>query len=687
MKSKRAEIYTFLIINLALSVYSLELALDNLTDQQIIETADNIIKAKSKNPQTFIELTQWIINECYSFLHPNYKKFCLYFILKQSLPWKETIKYNIYREEIVFILNTLVSRKINYSKNTQYILLHHINTQTDKDKLKLLKLLSHIDILWSFLLFIKIKESSLTISRYKEKLIARYTSISDKNIKVLFNSFPYSHRHYLLIYLFNSYKNLIKKDREKSMKNIFKTILLFLRKKAATVVTQNYYLLWQVAIRYLPTYLLQKLLDEKLLKDRKILSYLIYYKRSDIIIGYIKDKRIINLFTIETDKNYNKQKLLARRCLRNRTILKSLLWLWANQEEDGKWIASKHNPFHGNFNLPFFEGYEDLWYDIAETSLSIIAFTSCGFHHKFENIFGQAVNKAIRWIIKNQNRDGLIDLQESPYEFISGQYREPFSRSKHGSIRAASLYNHNISLYALTILFLMTKDRKLFYPLRKAYYYALRIKYPLLGIPKALNLDDIGPAVFAIIPLVLLHNAKIFRNNTSIEYIKKYIKKMEEDETGQVHAFSPVPRCLGNFDSVATLLTIKGLLGIDKEKSPSISKALKFLYNHPPRWNPFYKIPKKIPKSIAEGFFNDDDIVNEFYWLFASTAFKFYDNEWFIGWYNRLAKILRFHQRAYSINFGSFDPEGPWAKAGGRVYMTTMSILILQSPFLFNKIR
>ncbi len=676
-------------------IHTLDLKLDDLTDKQIIQYVDEITNNKTKNDADFLKLQKWVINECHKIIHPNYKKFCVYFVIKQNINLLSLKEYHLYKDEIMFIFNLLLQHKIYYSKNIHKILLYHINNQEDREKLKLLKTLSKINSRWSFLLFIRIKESFLTIARFKEKLLVKYSCISLTELKLIYNILPKQQKKYPLIYLFYLYKKLKtmlassnpartdKKGYTAMVKKMHKTTLLLLNKIKLQHATENYYIIWQLAIKYLPINLLKKYVDMKLIKDRKILSYIIYYGKFDLLPPNIQRKLKNLAFWHKTYKN-KKFAIIPKRHIKNRIAFKSLLWLWANQEEEGKWIASKHNPFHGNFELPFFEGYEDLWYDIAETSLAIIAFTSSGFTHKSKNIFGDALKKAINWIIKNQNKEGLIDIQETPYEFLSGQYKEPFSRRKHGSMSAASLYNHNISLYALTELYLSTGDKKLLLPLKKAYKYALIVKYPIIGIPKSLNLDDIGPAVFLIIPLILLNKSGILVDNKAIDYIKKYISVMEKENTGQVFALSPVPRCLGNYDSVSALLTMKGLLAMSVQDSQSISKSLKFIHNHIPKWNPFYKVPKRRPSSMADSFFNDDDILNEFYWFFATTAFKFYDNKQFIKWYNRLIKILQFHQRNFGIYFGSFDPEGPWSKVAGRIYMNSIAVLILQSPYLFN---
>jgi hypothetical protein len=637
----------------------------HLSDSKIIEIVNTIFTDKVKSAATFLELKKWVITKCHSVIGENYKKFCTLFLLKNKSHFNYLHKYNLTKEVIVFLLQLLKNNYLPFTSTTKRLIIKSIQKLPDKEKLSILHFLSQVNTSWSLYLFITIDENSLTISRYKEKLIKNYSAIDNNKIISIFNIVPTKFKKYPLIYLFYNY--------EKSEKRIANDFLVNLVKSPSTH-KEIYYLAWQIAIRYLPEDLLKKLITKDILQDKHIVKFILYYKKNHLLdTNYILGEK----------ENFKKRwKDIPKRKIRNNTVLKSLLWLWATQEAEGYWDCAKNNPFHGNFNLPHFEGYEDLWYNISVTALALTSFVSCGITHQNNGLFGATVKKGLEWLLKNQSKNGLIDILETPIQILKGGYKEPISRNKHGSIRAATLYNHHTSLYALTELLLNSGDKTLLKPIKKAYRYSKKVKYPILGIPRALNLDDIGPAIFAIIPMVLLNKYKIIKDPSIYSHIKKYISLIEQKDSGRVMMYSPVPQCLGGFDSIGSLLTIKGLLNIPKNKQ--INKSLGILYLHPPKWQSFYTIPKFPPENIAQTFFNDDDIVNEFYWLFGTTAFKFYDNTYFLKWINKLQKLLRFHQRNFGLEFGCFDPEGPWSKVGGKVYMTAMAILILQSPTLFK---
>ncbi|MFN7181344.1 MAG: hypothetical protein ACK4NF_01530 [Planctomycetota bacterium] len=641
-------------------------------EQRIIKTIDKLlIPANRAKAQ---EISKWIKSTCHRVVHPNYKKFCVLFILKSGENYNLVKKYDLNFRQTKFLIKLLYTKKLLFNSRIKNILIFFINKSTEKEKVQYLKLLVKFNRMWSFSIFLRIKEDNLTISRYKEKFLTTYKLVfRDLYLfKLFYNIVPRGYKKYILIYLYSFIDNL----KISNNSALFKLIQFFLKKRKS-MSTDDYYIVWQIAIKSLPASRLKKYITNNILKDRLIVAYIIYYKRYDLLDDDKKKE-----LTLPKMRLINS--IAGRRELNNKIVLKSLLWLFTRQEKEGFWSCSKNNPFHNNFGLPHFAGYEDLWYDISVTGLTILAFTSVGVTHKDKNIFGKVIAKAVQWLLSNQSKNGSIDIKETPPQLISGQYKEPISRNKHGSLSVAHIYNHNISLYSLTDLYLVSGDKNLLSSILKAYKYSTTFRYSLVEIPKSLNLDDIGPAIFAVIPYILLNKKRVVKDKKTLNDIKKYISMIEEKETGQPYMYSPVPRCLGNYDSTATLLTIKGLLGVKKNKDKSVEKALKFLYPHRPVWQSFYTVPKGKPKSIAESFFNDDDIVNEFYWLFGSFAFSFYDKKHFKKWYYQLKKVLKENQRDFGLYFGCYDPEGPWARVGGRIYMTAMAILSLQVPYLFN---
>jgi len=73
----------------------------------------------------------------------------------------------------------------------------------------------------------------------------------------------------------------------------------------------------------------------------------------------------------------------------------------------------------------------------------------------------------------------------------------------------------------------------------------------------------------------------------------------------------------------------------------------------------------------------DDGHVDLCYWYFASLALRPEDSEAAARtWRPALQKALLPSQRAD----GSWDPDGAWGFAGGRIYATAMAVLCLLAP-------
>lgn len=377
-----------------------------------------------------------------------------------------------------------------------------------------------------------------------------------------------------------------------------------------------------------------------------------------------------------------------------RSIDDGLFWLFSVQEQDGRWSASKNNPFHMNYNLPFFRNYVDLWADPAETALAILSFLGNGFSHLSGPLhYRESINRAIKWLISLQKSNGLIDCNDIRIPKIAYKPRYPqweLANSKYGIKRVISVYNHNISLQALVEAYAMTKDATLKEPIIKGLEYSVKyFKNDLYKWSNSLELDDIGPSVFYIFALSIINQIDDLKKEirfleSELKNAKRYIKLFTNSYNGRIYSLSSVPVCLGGYDSTATGIAIRIFLGEEPTKSGIIAKGINFLQYHLPKWQSFYNIPKEEPETVPDTFFNDDDIVNEWYWYYGTMTFLNADKKLWNKWRGELEKTLFEHQIRYGVNKGSWDPEGPWARVGGRVYVTTFLLLTLESYFSYD---
>ncbi|MEO0662074.1 MAG: hypothetical protein AAFZ87_11085, partial [Planctomycetota bacterium] len=84
---------------------------------------------------------------------------------------------------------------------------------------------------------------------------------------------------------------------------------------------------------------------------------------------------------------------------------------------------------------------------------------------------------------------------------------------------------------------------------------------------------------------------------------------------------------------------------------------------------------------------SDDGLSNDmYYWYYGSYAMYQYGGEHWRKWEKTIESEMIKHQRADGSAAGSWDPNGPWGYAGGRVYATATMVLCLEVYFRYAKV-
>ena len=101
----------------------------------------------------------------------------------------------------------------------------------------------------------------------------------------------------------------------------------------------------------------------------------------------------------------------------------------------------------------------------------------------------------------------------------------------------------------------------------------------------------------------------------------------------------------------------------EARKSEAVRKGLKLLRDLRPQWN------------VERG---DTDL---YYWFWGTrAAFQAGGDDW-TAWEKALktAVLAAQHPKGAGARAGSWDPVGPWARDGGRIYSTAIVALTLQT--------
>jgi hypothetical protein len=110
----------------------------------------------------------------------------------------------------------------------------------------------------------------------------------------------------------------------------------------------------------------------------------------------------------------------------------------------------------------------------------------------------------------------------------------------------------------------------------------------------------------------------------------------------------------------AEALFCKQMLGL-KRASPTAKEATDYLLS-------------RLPK-VADP--------NEYYWYYGTLAMHQQGGEAWQTWNLSLRDLLISQQRTSGNLSGSWDPIGPWAQYGGRIYSTALSTLCLEVYYRF----
>ncbi|MFH1228521.1 MAG: HEAT repeat domain-containing protein [Planctomycetota bacterium] len=415
-------------------------------------------------------------------------------------------------------------------------------------------------------------------------------------------------------------------------------------------------------------------------------------------VSYVKLPSILNLrFGAKKDKALKEWGASPQT---EQAVARGLEWLARKQEENGSWSCSLHNPWHGKLSLPGFTSDEDELLDPAVTGLSLLAFAASGSTHHYGRYIN-IVEKGMRYLLYCQDRDGCINLEKDH------RHNQRCLRSglDHGDL--VRRYNHNIGTMALVELYAMTKDPVLKPYAQRALNHSREYVMKDYAWSFYLEPTDIGPSIFYIFALNMAGQTDLMVSPDDITRAKTYIRTLTDARTGRILHICSIPVCYGGFDSTATGIVARFLINLfDEPNKPVVAqfiepnspmnrattkkpdeilkevqaKARDFIKGHPPVWRPMYQLPS----DLWESQFIQGDILNEWYWYYGTMAQLALGGPDWSEWNKQMQSLLLRHQRQGGDWDGSWDPDGPWANVGGRIYSTAFAIMTLQAYYSYD---
>ena len=315
-----------------------------------------------------------------------------------------------------------------------------------------------------------------------------------------------------------------------------------------------------------------------------------------------------------------------------------------------------------------------------------------------------AVNNALAWLAKNQERDGrwnprstgggteklvfghnrqgagtnadtgitglaLLAFLGAGHTQHSGPYADNVSRAlkfliskqkQDGSLAGdsrlfARMYCHSMALFALSEAYAVTGDKSLKDAVSRGVQYSIRAQNPTDGSWRyqpgdAGDMSQLGWQVMAL-KAAKLGGIKI--PDSVFNKMKGFIKRCARGKNGGLAAYRPSERA-------SVTMTAESLLCrhfLESKIDPKISdEACTYLE----RSLPSLKAP------------------NYYYWYYSTLAMFQTGGKHWEKWNTSLTKTLLSSQSKSGANSGSWPPNGLWAGYGGRVYSTAMATLSLE---------
>lgn len=337
----------------------------------------------------------------------------------------------------------------------------------------------------------------------------------------------------------------------------------------------------------------------------------------------------------------------------------ALRWLKRAQSPDGRWSANawvgvkQHRSLSGSAPE---EGNPR--FDVGISALALLAFYGNGQTHR-TGPFKRTVSRGIRWVINQQRSDGSIG-------YTHGQ--------------ESSIYNHAIATMLLCDALAVSRDRRLLErAAQKAVRFVVAAQNPGMGWryePRD-GRNDTSVTGWMLLALKQAKAAGIkvpaeaFQGGLAfLDYATDSDGNTGYDSPGGGSALMAVNE--GRFDALPTMTAVGVVSRIFAGKKTSddlVRKGARHLLAELPAWPAKGRSPK----------------INFYYWYYATYAMFQLDGKAWATWNEAMKEALVPRQRQGGIEDGSWDPEGEWCVAGGRVYATALNCLTLEIYYRYAR--
>jgi len=336
-------------------------------------------------------------------------------------------------------------------------------------------------------------------------------------------------------------------------------------------------------------------------------------------------------------------------------VERGIEFLVRHQFPDGHWSLdrSPHDAQPGYADAAWGEMHGDT----AATGLALLALLGAGYTH-LDGQYQEPVRRALQWLTQNQQPDGCLFAPQTD------------------RTRFAQFYGHGMASIALCEAYGMTGDRQLRGPAQRAVDFILATQHPELGGWRYVPQLESDTSVSGWM-LMALKSAQMAGLEVPAEALHKVSHWLDlaQAADGAQYRYNPYAADTpqqreGRRPNLA--MTAEGLL---------MRMYLGWQQNHPPLVQGARVLQANLPALGTPSQSTRDS----YYWYYATQVMFQMQGEFWTAWYRRLGPLLADSQVPTGPLAGSWHPWQPvadrWAKEGGRLYVTTLNLLMLEVPY------
>lgn len=299
-----------------------------------------------------------------------------------------------------------------------------------------------------------------------------------------------------------------------------------------------------------------------------------------------------------------------------------LKWLSRQQRSDGSWsLVGPYNDGGSNENKS------------AATAMAMLAFLGAGHTHQSGD-YQKVVDKGIRWLVKQQDRDGFFAQD-------ARRHQQAYAQAQ--------------CSMAVCELYAMTEDSWLREPAQLALQYAERAQAAKGGWRYSPGeAGDTSVTGWFVLALQSGMAGGLHVERSTLYKIEDFLDTVQHDD-GSAYGYQP-------FGPPTSAMTAEGLLCRQYLGWPRDEPAL----------------VRGVTRLIEESLFDRSD-PNFYYWYYATQVMHHYGGGAWRSWNEKMSVELPAMQTRSGREAGSWAPQRDrWGSSGGRLYSTCFAIYCLE---------